>query len=120
MVERLDSAERLQLNEYLNDFNSNYYDTDFIHYPLSACSEFQRLDRAMQKQRVMISLINNNSVRNGNADYWARLGAVLKENRELGISNEIYADLALPINNGAFFRSMISDSVRYFNLTDND
>lgn len=66
----------------------------------------------------MISLINNNSVRNGNADYWARLGAVLKENRELGISNDIYKDLALPANNGAFFRQMIEPEVRYFNLTD--
>lgn len=66
----------------------------------------------------MVSIINNNSVRNGNEDYWARLGAILKENRELGISNEIYSDLALPINNGAFFRRMIAPVVKYFNLTD--
>ena len=66
----------------------------------------------------MISLINNSSVRNGNADYWARLGAILKENRELGVSNEIYSDLALPVNNGAFFRQMIQPETRYFNLTD--
>ena len=65
----------------------------------------------------MVSLINNNSVRNGNADYWARLGAILKENKENGISNEIYADLALPVNNGAFFRQMIEPEVRHFNLT---
>lgn len=64
----------------------------------------------------MVSLINNNSVRNGNADYWARLGAILKENREMGISNDIYADLALPINNGAFFRQMIQPEVKYFNI----
>lgn len=66
----------------------------------------------------MVSLINNNSVRNGNADYWARLGAILKENKENGISNEIYADLALPMNNGAFFRQMIEPEKRYFNLND--
>lgn len=66
----------------------------------------------------MVSLINNNSVRNGNADYWARLGAILKENKENGISNEIYADLALPVNNGAFFRQMIEPEKRYFNLND--
>lgn len=65
----------------------------------------------------MISLINNATVRNGNADYWARLGVILKENREAGISNEIYADLALPVNNGAFFRQMIEPEVHYFNLT---
>ena len=65
----------------------------------------------------MISLINNSSVRNGNADYWARLGAILKENREMGISNDIYADLALPVNNGDFFRRMIQPVVRYFDLT---
>ena len=65
----------------------------------------------------MISLINNESVRNGNADYWARLGAVLKENRQLGISNDIYANLALPVNNGAFFKRMIQPEVKYFNLT---
>ena len=64
----------------------------------------------------MVSLINNNSVRNGNADYWARLGAILKENREMGISNDIYAELALPINNGAFFRQMIQPEVKYFNI----
>lgn len=64
----------------------------------------------------MISLINNATVRNGNADYWARLGAILKENREMGISNDIYADLALPINNGAFFRQMIQPEVKYFNI----
>lgn len=64
----------------------------------------------------MVSLINNNSVRNGNADYWARLGAILKENREMGISNDIYADLALPVNNGAFFRQMIQPEVKYFNI----
>lgn len=64
----------------------------------------------------MVSLINNNSVRNGNADYWARLGAILKENKEMGISNDIYADLALPINNGAFFRQMIQPEVKYFNI----
>ena len=67
---------------------------------------------------AMISLINNESVRNGNADYWARLGAVLKENRQLGISNAIYADLALPANNGAFFRQMIQPEVKYFNLVE--
>ena len=66
----------------------------------------------------MISLINNNSVRNGNADYWARLGEILKENREMGISNEIYADLALPVNNGAFFRRMIQPEVKYFNIVE--
>lgn len=66
----------------------------------------------------MISIINNNSVRNGNEDYWARLGAILKENRELGISNEIYSDLALPINSGSFFRRMIAPVVKHFNLTD--
>ena len=66
----------------------------------------------------MVSLINNNSVKNGNADYWARLGAILKENKENGISNEIYADLALPMNNGAFFRQMIEPEKRYFNLND--
>ena len=66
----------------------------------------------------MVSLINNNSVRNGNADYWARLGAILKENKENGISNEIDADLALPVNNGAFFRQMIEPEKRYFNLND--
>lgn len=66
----------------------------------------------------MVSLINNATVRNGNADYWARLGAILKENREMGISNDIYADLALPVNNGAFFRQMIDPKVRYFNMTD--
>lgn len=66
----------------------------------------------------MVSLINNNSVRNGNADYWARLGAILKENKEMGISNEIYADLALPVNNGAFFQRMIQPEVRHFNLLD--
>ena len=65
----------------------------------------------------MVSLINNNSVRNGNADYWARLGAILKENKEMGISNDIYAELALPVNNGAFFRQMIQPESRYFNLT---
>jgi hypothetical protein len=64
----------------------------------------------------MVSLINNNSVRNGNADYWARLGAILKENKEMGISNDIYAELALPINNGAFFRQMIQPEVKYFNI----
>ncbi len=64
----------------------------------------------------MVSLINNASVRNGNADYWARLGAILKENREMGISNDIYADLALPVNNGAFFRQMIQPEVKYFNI----
>lgn len=64
----------------------------------------------------MISLINNNNVRNGNADYWARLGAILKENKEMGISNDIYAELALPINNGAFFRQMIQPEVKYFNI----
>lgn len=68
----------------------------------------------------MVSLINNATVRNGNADYWARLGAILKENKENGISNEIYADLALPVNNGAFFKRMIAPTERYFNLTDND
>lgn len=68
----------------------------------------------------MVSLINNNSVRNGNADYWARLGAILKENRELGISNAVYSDLVLPVNNGAFFRSMIEERVSYFNLTETD
>jgi len=65
----------------------------------------------------MVSLINNNSVRNGNADYWARLGAILKENKEMGIDNSIYAELALPVNNGAFFRQMIHPKVKYFNLT---
>jgi len=65
----------------------------------------------------MVSLINNSSVRNGNADYWARLGAILKENKDNGISNAIYADLALPINNGAFFRQMIQPEARYFDLT---
>jgi len=65
----------------------------------------------------MISLINNNTVRNGNADYWARLGVILKENKEMGISNAIYADLALPVNNGAFFRQMIEPEVKYFNMT---
>ena len=64
----------------------------------------------------MISLINNATVRNGNADYWARLGAILKENREIGADNSIYADLALPVNNGAFFRQMIEPKKRYFNL----
>lgn len=64
----------------------------------------------------MVSLINNASVRNGNADYWARLGAILKENREMGISNDIYADLALPVNNGSFFRQMIQPEVKYFNI----
>lgn len=64
----------------------------------------------------MVSLINNASVRNGNADYWARLGAILKENKEMGISNDIYADLALPVNNGAFFRQMIQPEVKYFNI----
>lgn len=66
----------------------------------------------------MISLINNATVRNGNADYWARLGVILKENKEAGISNEIYADLALPVNNGAFFKRMIQPEVHYFNMTD--
>lgn len=66
----------------------------------------------------MISFINNDSVRNGNADYWARLGAILKENRELGISNDIYSDLALPVNNGDFFRRMIQPEVKYFNLVE--
>lgn len=66
---------------------------------------------------AMISLINNDSVRNGNADYWARLGVILKENKEMGISNAIYADLALPVNNGAFFRQMIEPEVKYFNMT---
>ena len=66
----------------------------------------------------MISLINNDTVCNGNADYWARLGSILKENRELGISNEIYKGLALPINNGSFFRSMIQPVVKHFNLTE--
>ena len=68
----------------------------------------------------MISIINNDSVRNGNADYWARLGAILKENKEMGISNDIYASLALPVNNGAFFRQMIQPKVKYFNLTEED
>ena len=66
----------------------------------------------------MISLINNESVRNGNADYWARLGVILKENKEMGISNDIYASLALPVNNGAFFRRMIQPEVKYFNLVE--
>lgn len=66
----------------------------------------------------MVSLINNATVRNGNADYWARLGAILKENKENGISNEIYADLALPVNNGTFFKRMIQPEVHYFNMTD--
>lgn len=65
----------------------------------------------------MISLINNATVRNGNADYWARLGVILKENKEAGISNEIYADLALPVNNGAFFKRMIEPEVKYFNMS---
>lgn len=65
----------------------------------------------------MIPMINNNTVRDGNADYWARLGSILKENKELGISNDIYAGLALPINNGSFFRSMIQPVKKYFNLT---
>lgn len=65
----------------------------------------------------MVSLINNATVRNGNADYWARLGAILKENKEAGISNEIYADLALPVNNGAFFKRMIEPEVKYFNMS---
>ena len=64
----------------------------------------------------MVSLINNTSVRNGNADYWARLGAILKENKEMGIDNSIYAELALPVNNGAFFRQMIQPEVKYFNI----
>lgn len=68
----------------------------------------------------MIPLINNATVRNGNADYWARLGAIMKYNHDDGISNEIYSELALPVNNGAFFRQMIQPVVRYFNLTKND
>lgn len=68
----------------------------------------------------MISIINNNSVKNGNADYWMRLGAILKENKELGISNDVYCNLSLPIDNKAFFTSMIQPTVRHFNLTDND
>ena len=66
----------------------------------------------------MISLINNDSVRNGNADYWARLGVILKENREMGISNDIYANLVLPIDNKAFFKSLIQPEVKYFNLVE--
>lgn len=66
---------------------------------------------------LMINLINNSSVRNGNEDYWTRLGAVLKENQDLGISNEIYANLVLPINNGAWLRSMIQPKPIYQRLT---
>ena len=37
--------------------------------------------------------------------------------KDMGISNAIYADLALPVNNGAFFRKMIQPEVKYFNMT---
>lgn len=70
--------------------------------------------------KAMFSIINNSTVSNGNADYWARLGSIMKENRELGISNEIYSDLTLPVSNGNFFRSLISPVVRHFVLTDDD
>lgn len=63
-------------------------------------------------------MVNNASVRNGNADYWARLGAVMKENRELGISNEIYADLVFPLCGGEFFKALIEPRTKYFNLTE--
>ena len=65
----------------------------------------------------MMSVINNASVRNGNADYWARLGAVMKENRELGVSNEIYANLVLPLCDCDYFRELIEPKPRYFYLT---
>lgn len=68
----------------------------------------------------MMSVINNASVRNGNADYWARLGAVMKENRELGVSNEIYADLVLPVCDGGYLRDLIEPKPRYFNLTEKE
>lgn len=64
----------------------------------------------------MISLINNHSVCNGNEDYWVRLGAILKENRDLGISNEIYSNLQLPCNNNAFFRQLIQPKAIYQRL----
>ena len=64
----------------------------------------------------MISLINNRTVSNGNEDYWARLGAILKENRDLGISNEVYSNLSLPIGNGAWLQSMIQPQIIYQRL----
>ena len=64
----------------------------------------------------MISLINNRSVASGNEDYWTRLGAILKENQDLGISNEIYANLQLPCSNNAFFKRLIEPKVVYQKL----
>ena len=62
---------------------------------------------------LTFSLINNRNVQNGNEDYWTRLGAILKENQDLGISNEIYANLVLPINNGAWLESMLQPKPVY-------
>ena len=64
----------------------------------------------------MISLINNHSVCNGNEDYWTRLGAILRENQDLGISNEIYTNLQLPTSNNAFFKRLIQPKVIYQKL----
>lgn len=65
---------------------------------------------------LTFSLINNRNVQNGNEDYWTRLGAILRENVDLGISNEIYANLVLPINNGAWLESMIKPRPVYQKL----
>ena len=42
---------------------------------------------------LTFSLINNRTVQNGNEDYWTRLGAILKENQDLGMSNKEYEAL---------------------------